>query len=226
MGIGAGRLPCIVAAMLRRRAIPPPLDLTWPMKSPDSADLALRHERGRMILTIEHDLVRGVTPAMLDWWFRHIGGEMTVEGRSYPRYRVWHPRDHIDWQLVGGDPARVGVGARFRIVEAFDRDPTWLVDSVEVVTRLDETGIRLERSVLGSTVFSLEHWFVPAEGGTRYRSRMELGADTLFGRGVFNRIVRPMVFPDPMGAAWLRHNVEEVGNLERFLPDLFAREAR
>lgn len=196
------------------------------MKSWQDAELELRYERAHMIMTIEHQIVRGVTPEMLDWWFRHIGGEMQVDGRAYSRYRVWHPLDHIDWQLVEGDPARVGVGAKFRIVEAFDRNPAWLVDSVETVTKLDATGIRLERRMLGSEVFSLEHWFEPADGGTRYRSRMELGADTLFGRLLFNRLIRPMVFGDLMGPAWLKHNVEEVGNFEHFLPGLFAHEAR
>ena len=196
------------------------------MKAWQDADLELRYERAHMILTIEHELVRGVSPEMLDWWFRHIGGEMEISGRTYPRYRVWHPLDHIDWQLVGGDAERVGIGAKFRIVEAFDRNPAWLVDSVETVTKLDETGIRLERNILGSEVFSLEHWFESVDGGTRYRSRMELGADTAFGRLLFNRLIRPMVFSDLMGPAWLKHNVEEVGNFEHFLPALFAREAR
>ena len=208
-----------------RRALPPPLDIEWPMKSWQDAELELRYERAHMIMTIEHETVRGVTPEMLDWWFRHIGGDMQVDGRNYSRYRVWHPLDHIDWQLVGGDPARVGVGAKFRIVEAFDRNPAWLVDSVETVTRLDATGIRLERHMLGSEIFSLEHWFEPVSGGTRYRSRMELGADTAFGRLLFNRIIRPLVFGDLMGPAWLRHNVEEVGNFEHFLPRLYAAES-
>ncbi|MGI8829098.1 MAG: DAPG hydrolase family protein [Candidatus Limnocylindria bacterium] len=211
--------------MFGRRKLPPPLDLDWPMKAWQDAELELRYERAHMIMTIEHELVRGVTPAMLDWWFRHIGGEMEINGRTYSRYRVWHPLDHIDWQLVEGDPARVGVGAKFRIIEAFNRNPAWLVDSVETVTKLDETGIRLERHILGSEVFSLEHWFEPADGGTRYRSRIELGADTLFGRVLFNRLIRPMIFSDLMGPAWLMHNVEEVGNLEHFLPALHAREA-
>ena len=209
-----------------RRSLPPPLDIEWPMKAWQDADLELRYERAHMIMTIEHELVRGVTPEMLDWWFRHIDGEMVVSGRTYPRYRVWHPLDHIDWQLVVGDPQSVGIGAKFRIIEAFGRNPAWLVDSVETVTKLDGTGIRLERHMLGSEIFKLEHWFEPADGGTRYRSRMELGADTAFGRLLFNRIIRPMVFGDLMGPAWLKHNVEEVGNFEHFLPELFAREAR
>ncbi|HEX2844480.1 MAG TPA: hypothetical protein VHP64_04460 [Candidatus Limnocylindria bacterium] len=211
--------------MLRRRTLPPPLDIAWPMKSWQDAELELRYERAHMILTIEHEIVRGVTPAMLDWWFRHIGGDMELNGRTYRRYRVWHPLDHIDWQLVAGEPGAVGVGSRFRIVEAFDRNPAWYVDSIETVTRLDETGIRLERHLLGSEVFSLEHWFAPADGGTRYRSRMELGADTPFGRLLFNRLIRPIIFSDLMGPAWLKHNVEEVGNFEHFLPELHAREA-
>ena len=211
--------------MLRRRTLPPPLDIAWPMKSWQDAELELRYERAHMILTIEHEIVRGVTPALLDWWFRHIGGDMELNGRTYARYRVWHPLDHIDWQLVAGEPGAVGVGSRFRIVEAFDRNPAWYVDSIETVTRLDETGIRLERHLLGSEVFSLEHWFTPADGGTRYRSRMELGADTAFGRLLFNRLIRPIIFSDLMGPAWLKHNVEEVGNFEHFLPELHAREA-
>jgi hypothetical protein len=196
------------------------------MRSWQEAELELRYERAHMILTIEHEIVRGITPEMLDWWFRHIGGDMQVAGRTYPRYRVWHPLDHIDWQLVAGDPDHVGVGAQFRIVEAFDRNPAWLVDSVETVAKIDETGIRLERHMLGSEVFSLEHWFEPADGGTRYRSRMDLGADTAFGRLLFNRLIRPMVFGDLMGPAWLKHNVEEVGNFEHFLPGLYATGAR
>lgn len=212
--------------MFRRRSLPQPLPIEWPMKSWQDAELELRYERAHMIMTIEHELVRGVTPEMLDWWFRHIAGEMEIDGRSYSRYRVWHPLDHIDWQLIEGNPQRVGIGAKFRIIEAFDRNPAWLVDSVETVTKLDETGIRLERHMLGSKVFSLEHWFEPATGGTRYRSRMELGADTAFGRLLFNRLIRPMVFGDLMGPAWLKHNVEEVGNFEHFLPRLYAAEAR
>jgi hypothetical protein len=30
------------------------------------------------------------------------------------------------------------------------------------------------------------------------------------------------VFPDAMGSAWLKHNVEEVGLLEALLPPLYA----
>jgi hypothetical protein len=35
-------------------------------------------------------------------------------------------------------------------------------------------------------------------------------------------LIRGRLFTEAMGRAWLKHNVEEVGNLEFFLPALYA----
>jgi hypothetical protein len=71
---------------------------------------------------------------------------------------------------------------------------------------------------------TLQHEFFVAPAGTRYESRMLIGADSLVGRLVLNRQVLPRVaMSESMGRAWLRHNVEEVGNFERFLPALYER---
>ncbi len=36
-------------------------------------------------LMIQHELLRGVTPAMLVHWFTHLlPGELTIDGRQYP----------------------------------------------------------------------------------------------------------------------------------------------
>jgi hypothetical protein len=50
------------------------------MKAVSSAytTLVLRADRG-LELTIAHDLVRGVTPAMLHLWFLNIDGTMTYD---------------------------------------------------------------------------------------------------------------------------------------------------
>jgi hypothetical protein len=173
-------------------------------------------------LTIAHDLVRGVTPAMLHWWFLHIDGIMTYHGHTYPRYLVWHPTDHIHYQEIAlALDGSAGVGSRRRIVEAFGRNAAYLVDSVEEVTKLDETGIILRKRIAGVEVFSLEHQFHPMIGGTRYLSRMIVGTTAPIARTIFNTIVRPWLFSDDMGRAWLQHNVEEVGNFEYFLPALY-----
>jgi hypothetical protein len=178
---------------------------------------------GQLELRIEHSTVRGVTPSMLRWWFENLGGEMALHGQAYPRYLLWHPKDHIHWELAkpssnGGS----GAGAFFRIVEAFDANPDHYVDSIEYVERLDESGISLVKRLAGVEVFRLEHSFSEAQGGTSYRSRMVIGATPRCLSYVVNRCLRPWVFSDAMATAWLTHNIEEVGMLEHILPGLYS----
>ena len=76
---------------------------------------------------------------MLRWWFEHLGEPMTHEGQACSRYLLWHPRDHIHWELVRRAPDRgTGKGARFRIVEAFAANPNYYVDSTEYVEKLED----------------------------------------------------------------------------------------
>lgn len=182
---------------------------------------------GSFELTIEHSTVRGVSPEMLAWWFKNIGGTMIWHGAEYPRYTVWHPTDHIKWELAQAAPTGgAGAGAYFRIVEAFGADPNMKVDSTELVTKLDHTGIHLVRRIAGLEIFSLEHWFEPVPGGTRYTSRMQVGHESWLGKWVVNPLLHHFIFNAAMGHAWLQHNVEEVGNFEMFLPELYQKEAK
>ncbi len=206
---------------------PPPRPFNWEMKPLSSARTALRElPDGRLELTIEHDVLKGVTPDMLLWWFTHIEGEMEHEGVVLPRYLVWHPLDHIGYRVLDRPPSgEVRAGVRFNIVEALGRDPRYFVDTTDLVEKLDETGIVLAQRLFGrAPIFRLEHRFEPVPGGTLYRSQMLVGSAARVGRLFFNRVVRPRRFPDDMGRAWLKHNVEEVGNFEHFLPALYARE--
>lgn len=206
--------------------LPEPLDFQWKMKPPESARTNFHLlPNDSFELTIEHDPIKGVTPKMLDWWFRNIGGDMVYQGKTYSRYRVWHPIDHIHWALAAPAPdGSVGQGSEFHIVEAFNANMDWLIDSIEHVEKLDETGIRLVLRKLGTEVFRLEHWFEPHPEGTLYRSRMQVGAENTFGMLIFQPLVRPFIFTEEMGYAWLKHNIEEVGNFEFFLPELYERE--
>lgn len=120
-----------------------------------------------------------------------------------------------------GPDGAAQVGSRFRIVEAFGRNPEYFVDSVETVVKLDTEGIRLVRRELGQEVFSLQHGFEAAPDGTLYRSRMQVGAENTLGQYVLNPLMHRFLFTPAMGHAWLKHNVEEVGNFEHFLPNLY-----
>jgi hypothetical protein len=51
-----------------------------------------------------------------------------------------------------------------------------------------------------------------------------VGSDLpILGR-LINRFVRPVFCPDAQAHAFLTHDVEEVGNFESFLPDLYRKE--
>lgn len=182
---------------------------------------------GQLVLTIKHEVIKGVTPTMLRWWFETLGETMTHEGKVYPRYLLWHPRDHIQWQLVSRSPGGgSGQGARFRIVEAFAANPAFYVDSTEYVEKLDEDGLSLVRRVLGMEVFRLEHRFGQTIGGATYHSRMVVGVKSGLLRWLVNDVVRPRIFSDAMGTAWLTHNVEEVSMFEHLLPGLYEARAQ
>ncbi|WP_420149404.1 DAPG hydrolase family protein [Spirosoma sp.] len=203
--------------------LPPARPFSWKMKSLDSAQTAFNTlPYGSFELLINHNVIRNVTPDMLLWWFQHIGDLMPHEGKTYPRYLIWHPIDHIHWELKKPAPdGGAGVGAHFHIVEAFGGNMKHLVDSMEEVIKLDTEGITLVIRILGMEVYRLAHRFIPVAGGTLYRSRMQVGHESLRGRWLINPVMHRFIFPRAMGLAWLKHNVEEVGNFEFFLPELY-----
>jgi hypothetical protein len=198
------------------------------MKSVDSAHTEVRFlPDGRLHLHIRHDVLHGVTPAMLVWWFQHLEGTIEIQGRVWPRYHIWHPVEHIAVRYARHLPdGSVGPGAKIHIREAFGGNPDWLVDIVTTIERLDEGGFVHAPWIGGVRAASLEYAFTPVPGGTLYENSITFGPENALGRTLVNRFVRPRLFPDDKARAWLRHNVEEVGNFEFFLPELYARAAR
>jgi hypothetical protein len=194
------------------------------MKPLESATTSLSYdEHGRMVMHIKHDLVKGISPEMVAWWFGNIGGEFEVDGSRLNKYLAWHPSDHILWQLAKPGPdGRASVGAQFRIVEAFGRNPAFYVDVIDTVTRLDASGFTAVTYCLGREISHLNHDFVRMAGGTKYLSTLTIGsALPLIGRG-FNAVVHRTIFTEAMGHAWLKHNVEEVGLLEHIIPRAYS----
>lgn len=197
--------------------------VVYPLRPVDTA--TIRYTRGphhRRRATIVHRPLAGVTPAMLLDWFTHLGETMSYGGAVIDRYLAWHPLDHIRWELArpapGGGAAE---GARFRIVERFGGRPEYHVDVVDRVEKLDDTGIRLVQRLGGAVIFQLEHTWSPSPDGAHYVSVMDLGARSPLLAPV-NRVLARR-FGDDMLHAWVRHNIEEVGQLEHLLPELCVR---
>jgi hypothetical protein len=175
-----------------------------------------------MVMRIRHDVLKAVTPEMLVWWFGNIGGDIEILGKRLNRYLVWHPNDHIRWELARPGPdGRASVGAKFRIVEAFGRNPAYYIDVTETVSRLDVTGFAIEGHRLGLQVTRLNHDFSVVEGGTLYVSSLTVGTSASGLRHAINPLIHRTLFPEAKGRAWLKHNVEEVGLLEHIIPLIY-----
>jgi hypothetical protein len=134
--------------------------------------------------------------------------------------------DHIHYALAErAADGTAGPGARFFIVEAFGANPEYLVNSVADIPKNDDTGNILSVRKFGMEVMRLEHAFTATREGTLYQSTMHVGAKSLPARWLVNRGVLPRLFSEAKGRAWLKHNVEEVGNFEFFLPALYHSDA-
>lgn len=205
----------------------PPLEVPWEMKPLSSAETKVeRLDDGRLRFSIRHEVVAGVTPAMLVWWLNNMEGTWRVGERDLPRYRLWHPRDHVALTYVrpGTDGAKFSAGARVRIQECFGANPDYAVDVVDEVVFLDETGFRHTHTRAGVRVASMDYTFTRVESGTRYDNSLTVGIEKPAPLRLLNGALKALVFSEAMGRAWLRHNVEEVGNLQFFLPALYASE--
>ena len=203
----------------------PPISVPWTLKPLESAStLVERLTDGRLRFSIRHDVVRGVTPEMLVWWFQHLEGEVNVAGARLDRYRAWHPRDHyaVRYARRRADGS-IGPGAVIHIREFFGGRPENKIDVLATIERLDGGGFVHTDSVLGVHVARMSYHFQAVDGGTLYENELVVGSAAALGP-VFNRVLRPFFFSEAKGRAWQLHNIEEVGAFEHFLPALYEAE--
>lgn len=178
----------------------------------------------------------GVTPAMLDWWFAWHGSEGA-------RYRLWHPRAHVDVAWADGRkdlPHYVGRTSRvveyvgptlFRLVIHFVAPATLGLNESQLRSR-GETAIcaRIGLDDLPMLTGWLVHHVRPVADGAELRTRIWLGGKHL----------RPAAMPGRIGGwlGWLAgclqpirreqihelmvHDAHEMNHLAQFLPGLYA----
>ena len=214
------------ATSVERSDRPEPLEVEYldRMKDVSTAETTFSTlPSGQRRLTIRHEVIEGVTPEMILWWFQNFPTRtVTVAGEEVAWYRLWHPRDHIEViVLERGDPEVPGLseGAKVMIHERFGGQDQRFHGHVAA---LDVTGIHLQASIGGVTLGNLRHTFTAVEGGTLYESELVLGLDTPVVRVIMNPLIRNFRMSDEQARSWFIHNVEEVGNFQFFLPDLYA----
>lgn len=156
-------------------------------------------------VVVEHEL-EGVTPEMIDWWWDNINEE---------RYALWHPKDHkgFTWEV---HPKEKGhFGAIHVAVESIGE-----AGEFAFRIRWEEPGnvpIPITRkhavaaSILdesGNPLGWLVHEYEAMPGGTRMRSTFKI----------------PAALPKEFAEHLHKHCQEEMGNLPKFLPELYRKE--
>jgi hypothetical protein len=207
--------------------LPEVLPLPYTLKPLHSADTGIEHlPDGRTRYWIRHDIVRGVTPAMLAWWFANLEGEIEFGGRRYNRYRFWHPRDHYHASYAKRRPdCRIGPGAAIRLIEVLGRNERFCVDTITHIERLDEGGFIHNPELHHRTgMVRMEYTFEPTPAGTLYQNSLTIGAHDTSWYPLVRPLVERFAFTPEQGRAWHRHNIEEVGMFEHFLPALYHQE--
>ena len=198
----------------------------WPLRPLSSASTGVdRLPDGRIRYWIRHAVLTGVTPAMLAWWFANLEGTVDIGGRAIDRYRAWHPHDHVRAAYARRRPdGSVGPGAVIHLRERLAGNPRWTVDVHSEIEKLDEEGFIHNPVVHGLRGLArMEYRYRSVSGGTLYENCIVVGFRSRLGRAL-QPWIESLFFAPEKGIAWLRHNVEEVGQFEHFLPDLYRRE--
>lgn len=178
------------------------------------------------MITVRHAELAGITPEMLLWWYGHIEGDMPYAGSTWPRFLVWHPLDHISYEVLEPDVSRrIRPGTRVRLRQVFQRDPRRLIDIIVEVEALAADCVVVHMQVAGEDVMRIIYELHAVARGTRYVTRMEIGVTGLPAALGLNALVRRRVLRGAMAHVWARHHVEEIGNLPNFLPELWAAES-
>jgi hypothetical protein len=222
-----GAVPADVPAYAASRRRPPePWPTPYTLKGLGSARYGAETlDDGRRSYWIEHDIVRGVTPRMLAWWFANLEGDIVIAGRRVNRYRAWHPYDHVHASYARRLPdGSVGPGAAICLREFLNGDPRYPVATVTTIEKLDEQGFIHNPQLHGiQGLVRMEYTFEQVPDGTRYVNRLLIGGSHGWRRRVTPWLQR-FGFPEARGLAWLRHNIEEVGLFEHILPPLYRHE--
>jgi hypothetical protein len=176
-------------------------------------------KNGAYLINIVHENLSGVTPKMLEWWFTHFPYYAVAlpDGDVVSAYRLWHPHDHqrvkIKRHSLSGQLGMT-VGARLELRGSWGALPR---KSVLRIRHMNQRGL-LADILFGPWVIGvIDERFEPSYSGTQLVTTLRLRRDQF----AWLRPFRLSWFSPVVLDAWVKHKIEEVGNLERVVPPLF-----
>ncbi|TDA33132.1 MAG: phloretin hydrolase [Hadesarchaea archaeon] len=154
-------------------------------------------------VVVDHDL-EGVTPEMIDWWWYNLDPE---------RYKLWHPKDHKSFRWEAHP--RFGHEQAIHVAEEDIGEATMTLRIRWEDPKKVPIPITMPHAIAASIIGEdgepmawLVHQYERTPKGTRMRSTFRL----------------PPIVPEEFAKNLYKHCREEMGNLPRFLPELYRKE--
>lgn len=197
------------------------------MKSFDSAESSFELlDGGGFRARINHEAMAGVSVDHLIWWFHNIDQTTTFNGSDFSGaeinvYKLWHPHDHIAVKWVKkrlDQDGHIQPGSVISINETFGG---FVVAERTKISQFDREAFNFEMGILGLKVGHLLHLYRDGPEGVHYRTEMEIKCRApIIGKLITWLACRIFVTEEKI-KAWMVHNVEECGESEKFIPELF-----
>lgn len=203
-----------------------------PFKATSSAKWTdiTRTKNGSILVQIEHDDAKGVTPEMLKWWFEHLSCTTTWNGEDFSGsevtlYHLWHHRDHVAvTPLTDAPDGRKNTGfcegADSQIHERFNEFHDHIHFTMHT-TKLDEHEFTFQIMAGGVAAGHIKHTYEAIEDGCTFYAETRVGMDTPIIGWLFNHTILPLIYSKRSGENWIRHNIEETGRTQDILPILY-----
>ena len=194
-----------------------------------------RSWKGNVLVQIEHDNIKNVTPEMICWWFQNMARSTTWNGKDFsgqeiPLYHLWHHRDHIAvTPLTNGKDGTANhgflEGADSKIEERFN-ETHFHVHTRMRTTVLNNEEFTFKIMFAGIPFGHITHLYAQEGNDCSFYAETEMGCRIPVIGWLINWLVMPFVYNKKTAEHWVRHNIEETGRTEDFLPVIYANRQR
>lgn len=197
--------------------------LPWQVPDASKAEYKVKVlDDGRIQIEIEHLPLVGIEPKMIAWFYRVLPiSRVTLNDKAYPLYHIFHPSEHgqIEVKEQASDGTQgMGINALVERQEWFGK---YNSKGAGRITHFSNRKMVIKPEILGFQFGNIEHRFNKTADGTQYTLVSEIGVKNSVLGAFLNYYLREKIFTKNMIEEWVRHQVEEVGSLQFFLPQLY-----
>jgi hypothetical protein len=185
-------------------------------------------DNGQLLIEIPHVLLIEplikITPQMLHWFYQNMPASTVQISKRQQRlswYQIFHPSEHGVIHLLESDEMGIKKTDTGTLMQKEEWFGPYYKQGTERIILLSDQGMKVQFELAGLTFGHSEHVFIQTSGGSQYKIRTTIGSDLPIIGPIINVILRYKMFPKPMLEHWIRHQVEEISNLNAFLPPLY-----